>query len=130
VNGALLDTSVLIAFDEVGAIELPETAAISAITVGELYAGVRLADSSLVRANRQARLTAVQATFDPLAVDVNVAHRYGEVLATARRAGRAEKATDLLIIATAAATGRTLHTLDGCQATLAELVGVPVRRGR
>jgi predicted nucleic acid-binding protein len=129
VNGALLDTSVLIAFDEVGAIELPETAAISIISVGELYAGVLLAGSSGVRAGRQARLTAIQAMFDPLPVDVHVAHGYGEVLAAARRAGRAEKATDLLIIATAAAAGRTLHTLDMRQAALAELVGIPVQQG-
>jgi predicted nucleic acid-binding protein len=128
VKGALLDTSVLIAFDEVGTIGLPETAAISIITVGELYAAVLLAESSDVRAARQARLAEVQAMFDPLHVGAHVAHRYGEVLATARRAGRAEKATDLLIIATAAATGRWLHTLDARQATLAEMVGVPVRQ--
>lgn len=127
-SGALLDTSVLIAFDDVGAIELPETGAISIITVGELYAGVLLAGSSEGRADRQARLNAIQAMFDPLLVDVHVAHRYGEVLAAARRAARAEKATDLLIIATAAATGRTLHTLDARQAALAELVGIPVQQ--
>jgi predicted nucleic acid-binding protein len=33
---------------------------------------------------------------------------------------RTAKATDLLIIATAAATGRTLYTLDGAQARLAQ----------
>lgn len=127
-NGTVLDTSVLIAFDEVGALKLPETAAISIITVGELHAGVLLAGSAEIRAGRQARLAALQAMFDPLLVDAHVAHRYGEVLATARRAGRAEKATDLLIVATAAAAGRTLHTLDARQAALAQLVGVPVRQ--
>lgn len=127
-NGALLDTSVLIAFDEAGAIELPQSAAISIISVGELHAGVLLAGSPEARAARQARLTAVQATFDPLLVDAHVARGYGEVLAAARRAGRAAKATDLLIIATAAAAGRTLHTLDARQAALAKLTGVPVQQ--
>jgi len=127
-GGALLDTSVLIAFDEAGEIELPTAGAISVMTVGELHAGVLLAESPEVRAARQARLAAVQTSFAPLLVDESVAHRYGEALATARRAGRSEKATDLLIVATAAATGRTLHTLDRRQAELAKLVGIPVQR--
>jgi hypothetical protein len=48
------------------------------------------------------------------------------VLATARSQKRPTKATGLIIIATAAATGRTLRTLDDAQASLARLVGVPV----
>ena len=125
-SGFLLDTSVLIALDEHSEIELPERAAISIITLGELHAGVLLAASAAVRATRQERLAAVQTAFDPLLVDRQVALAYGEVLAVARRAGRAEKATDLLIIATAAATGRTLNTRDARQASLAELAAVPI----
>jgi predicted nucleic acid-binding protein len=127
VTGALLDTSVLIACGEASDIQLPETAAISVITLGELRAGVLLADRPETRAARQARLAAVQATFDPLPVDAQVAEGYGDVLATARRAGRAAKATDVLIIATAAVTGRTLYTRDARQAKLAELAGVSAR---
>jgi toxin FitB len=128
VSGSLLDTSVLIALDQNGNIELPERAAVSIITLGELHAGVLLAATADVRAARQARLTAVQSAFEPLLVDRQVAQGYGEVLAVARRAGRAEKVTDLLIIATAAVTGRTLHTSDARQASLAELAAVPVIR--
>ena len=40
--------------------------------------------------------------------------------------GRAEKATDLLIVATALATGRTLYTRDLRQAQLAGMAGASV----
>jgi predicted nuclease of predicted toxin-antitoxin system len=42
------------------------------------------------------------------------------------REGRTTKATDLLILATAAATGRELHTLDHAQAALAAALGLAV----
>ena len=50
----------------------------------------------------------------------------GEVLAVARAEGRTARATDLLIIATAAAHGRKLHTRDERQAGLAHAAGVTV----
>ena len=124
----LLDTSVVIAGPATIRLTAGDSAAISVITVGELHAGVRLAGDPDVRALRQARLAAVRETFEPVLVDESVAERYGEVLATARGAKRTSKATDLLIIATAAATGRALHTLDDAQAALARLADVPVRR--
>jgi predicted nucleic acid-binding protein len=114
VNGSLLDTSVLIARDETAALELPETAAISVITLGELRAGVLIARDKTVADERGRRLAAVRAAFAPLPVDEPVA----------RSQRRAAKATDLLIIATAAATARRLYTLDGAQARLAERAGV------
>jgi predicted nucleic acid-binding protein len=55
-----------------------------------------------------------------------VAEHYGEVLAAARSAGRTTKATELLIIATAKATGRGLHTRDARQAALAQAAGIAV----
>ncbi len=96
------------------------------ITLGELRAGVRLGGDPSVRAQRQARLVAIRDAFLPLPVDEAVAEHYGDVLAAARSSGRTTKATDLLIIATAAATGRVLWTLDQRQAKLAEAVGVAV----
>jgi predicted nucleic acid-binding protein len=101
-------------------------AAISVVTLGELCAGVALASEPSIRAARQARLAAVRDTFAPLPVDERVAEHYGEALARARRASRTTKATHLLIIATAAATGRTLHTFDARQRNLAREVGVAV----
>ena len=123
---AILDTSVLIATDEQGDLELPETASISVITLGELRAGVLRAREADVRAARVRRLRAVRAAFAALPVDDEVADRYGEALAAARDFGRSAKATDLLIIATAAATGRTLYTLDQAQAALARELSVAV----
>lgn len=123
---ALLDTSVVIADADALQLAPSDTAAISVITLGELRAGVRLAADAEIRAARQARLAAIRATFEPLFVDEAVAEQYGEVLAIARSQKRMTKATDLLIIATAAATGRVLHTLDTSQAELARVVGVAV----
>ena len=123
-NGALLDTSVLIAHDEDGDLNLPGTAAISVITLGELHAGVVIARDEQVAAGRRRRLAAVRANFAALVVDEAVAEHYGDVLAVARAQRQAAKATDLLIIATAAATDRELFTLDAAQTKLAVAAGV------
>ncbi len=125
-SGALLDTSIVIQNVELVELGTQETAAISVITLGELRAGVSLARDPSIRASRQARLTAIRSAFSPLPVDETVAEHYGEVLAAARTAGRITKATDLLILATAAATGRVLWTRDERQAALAREVGVAV----
>jgi predicted nucleic acid-binding protein len=124
---AIVDTSILIATDEHGDLDLPAAAAISVITLGELRAGVLRARDVDVRAARARRLDAVRRAFAALTVDEDVAERYGEALATARDLGRTAKATDLIIIATAAASGRTLYTLDQAQAGLARDLRVPVR---
>lgn len=125
---ALLDTSVVIAPAESLGLDSGDTAAISVITLGELRAGVRLARDRRTRALWQARLTAVRDAFEPLPIDEPIAEHYGELLALARSQRRATKATDLLITATASATGRTLVTFDEAQASLAHLAGVAVRR--
>ena len=123
-SDALLDTSVVIAGES--AVDPPATTAISVVTIGELKAGVLLAREPGMRAARQARLSAVRDAYKPLDIDESVANQYGEVLAGARAAGRITNATDLLIIATAAATGRLLYTLDQRQARLAQELGVPI----
>ena len=125
-SAALLDTSIVIAFDEQASLDLPAAAAISVITLGELRAGVARTRDADTRAARQARLTAVRAAFAPLLVDEIVAEHYGDALAHARGTGRIVKATDLLIIATASTSGRTLYTLDHAQASLARELGLSV----
>jgi predicted nucleic acid-binding protein len=125
VSAWLLDTSVLIG-SRVDPDSLPTSAAISVISVGELRAGVHLADDDEVRALRSARLEAVRSAFAALPVDERVADEYGRVLALARRRRRTVKATDLLIIATAAADRRGLHTRDVAQAALATAAGIEV----
>lgn len=121
-TGGLLDTSVLIA--RTGGLPLPETAAISVVTLGELRAGVLLARNEAIARERAARLAAVRAAFAPLPVDESVAHRFGEVLAVARSERPAVRATDLLIIATAATSGRRLYTRDVAQGRLAHAAGI------
>ena len=122
-SAVLLDTSVLIAI-EAAFDELPERAAISIVTLGELHAGVHLARTDDARRLRLARLDAVRRAFAPIPVDEPIAGRYGAILAHARRSGRATKATDVLIVATAASTSRALATLDDGQARLARSAGV------
>lgn len=57
-SGALLDTSVLIAPPAPApATELPPTAAISVVTLGELHAGVRLARGAARRRQRRCAST-------------------------------------------------------------------------
>ncbi len=124
---ALLDTSVVIAAADSITLDPDQTAAISVITLGELRAAVALAADPQTRAARQARLASVRAAFSPLPVDEAVAETYGDVLAAARSQQRMTKATDLLIIATAGASGRILHTRDNAQAQLAAAVGIPTR---
>ena len=122
--GALLDTSAVL--EGLGGLRLPESAAISVITLGELRAGVLLARDDETGERREAGLAAARAAFRALTVDAQVAERYGDVLAVARAQGRVAKATDLLIIATASVHDRTLYTLDVRQSRLAVAAGVAV----
>lgn len=123
---ALLDTSAVIGGPGLLGVDPGTTAAISVITLGELRAGVRLATDDRIRSVRQVRYQMIRETFEPLPVDSTVAEHYGDILAIARSRQRTTRATDLLIIATASATGRLLRTLDERQAGLAALVGVLV----
>jgi predicted nucleic acid-binding protein len=122
---ALLDTSLVIAASD-GDERLPPTAAISVITLGELHAGVLRAPDATARAVRVERLAGFRAAFRALPVDETVAEHYGRALALARDEGRGQKAADLLIIATASATNRELHTRDERQAKLARRLGLVV----
>ncbi|MDA8366865.1 MAG: PIN domain-containing protein [Actinomycetota bacterium] len=107
----LLDTSVLIA-------EVPPPddveAAISVVSVTELHFGVLVADDDDERARRTARLAAVEATFDPLPVTVEVARVWGQLAAAvARRGGNPRRRQiDLAIAATAHVEGVPLLTED------------------
>jgi predicted nucleic acid-binding protein len=125
VSRALLDTSAVIAaFD--GPTTLPNESAISVITLGELRAGVLRAADATMQAERLARFDRIRSAFAALPVDEDVAEHYGRTLAVARDEGRGQKATDLLIVATAAATDNALHTRDASQASLARRMGLVV----
>ena len=56
VTRGLLDTSVVIALEDIPAENLPAEPAIAAITLAELAAGPHATDDSLERARRQDRL--------------------------------------------------------------------------
>ena len=112
----ILDAGVLVGLerrDELPDDVLPDDAdiAIAAITASELLVGVELTDAQR-RAARKATVDAILETFDVLAFDLSTARRHAALLAHARRSGRPRGAHDLLIAATASATGRLLLTTD------------------
>ncbi len=106
---ALLDTSVLI-----GELPPPDDveAAISVVSITELHFGVLVADDDDERARRIVRLSAIEATFDPLPVSVDVARVWGQLAAAvARRGGNPRRRQiDLAIAATAHVEGVPLLT--------------------
>lgn len=109
----LLDTSVLIS-PPAGDGDENDPIFLSAISVGELHAGVELARDATTRSTRLARLTALVASVPVLPVDGAVAARYGEL----RRAARRAPSNDLWIAATALAHDMTLVTRDDHLATV------------
>jgi predicted nucleic acid-binding protein len=113
----LADTSVLIAPPVADDDEL---VLMSAISVGELHAGVELARDDATRSRRLARLTALLASVPVLPVDTVVSARYGEL----RRASGRAPSNDLWIAATALAHDIPVVTRDE------RLAALPLVRGR
>ena len=109
----LIDISVVIDLEQIDAAALPEELAVSAMTMAELAAGPHATADPAERARRQDRLQRAEATFEPLPVDGETARAYGRVYAAVTAAGRkarCRRAIDLLIAATALATGLPLYT--------------------
>ena len=77
---ALLDTSVLIADSAPDDIE----AAISVVSITELHFGLLVAADDDERARRADRAAAVEATFDPLPVTVEVARAWGRIFRSSK----------------------------------------------
>jgi hypothetical protein len=107
---AVLDTSVLIADTAPVGIE----AAISVVSITELHCGTLLARDNDERARRTDRLAAVEATFDPLPITVEVARAWERLAAAvAQRGGQPRRRQlDLAIAATATVEGVPLLTLS------------------
>jgi tRNA(fMet)-specific endonuclease VapC len=112
----LVDTTFLIsaerqggALDEVIADD--DDVAIAAVTVAELLVGLRLAEGRR-RAARQAFIDGVLEVIPTLPYALRVAHQHAELLTVVRKAGRPRGAHDLIIAATALASGRTVLTAD------------------
>lgn len=109
----LLDTSVVIALEQLAPEVLPEEPAISAVTLAELTAGPLATDDEAERARRQDRLQRVEALLDPLPFDAAAARAYGQVFAATRAANRkprGARAVDLMIAAIALANRLPLYT--------------------
>ncbi len=109
----LIDTSVVIDLERLAPGDLPSQLAVSAITLAELAAGPHATGDPEERARRQDRLQRAEATFDPLPIDAAVARAYGRVytgVAAAGRKARGARSLDLLIAATALASGLPLYT--------------------
>jgi predicted nucleic acid-binding protein len=126
----LLDTSVVIDLDQLDPSKLPVEVAVSAVTMAELAAGPHAASDADERGRRQDRLQRAEAAFDPLPFDSEAARAYGRVYAAVTAAGRkarGARAVDLLIAATACATGLPLYTRNGADfEALEDLVDVVV----
>jgi predicted nucleic acid-binding protein len=126
----LLDTSVVIDWDDLDPATLPDEVAICAITVAELAAGPHLAATGAERARRQARLQQIEATFEPIPFDAAAARSYGQIVAAVAETGRSHRRriADLVIAATAHANGLPLYTRNPGDfiglATLTEIIAV------
>ncbi|MDA0632236.1 PIN domain-containing protein [Nonomuraea sp. CA-218870] len=123
----ILDTGVLIAAERGKAavdtvIGDADDVAIAAITVAQLFVGVELADEDR-RPDRQAFVDQVLALIPVEEYTTNVARVHARLMAHIRRAGKTRGAYDLLIAATAAATARTVITMDS-SAAFDDLPGV------
>ncbi len=113
----MLDTSVLVAVDRGRAtlaslLDENDDVAIAAITAAELLHGV--ARSSPRR--REARSGFVEGLLEILQVvdyDLKIARAHAQLLAVTSERGDVRGAHDLMIAATAVASGRTVLTTDG-----------------
>jgi tRNA(fMet)-specific endonuclease VapC len=101
--------------------------AIAAVTAAELRVGVELA-TGRSRASRRAFLDDVLASIPSVDYDLDVAESHAHLLVAVRRQGRPRGAHDLIIAATARATGRTVVTADATG--FVDLPGVTVRSYR
>lgn len=114
-KAGLLDTSVFIAREDGRPLGvLPERAAISVITIGELQFGVLSAGEDDVRAQRADTLALARAA-DPIPVSEAVMVTWARLVSDCRAAGihRVVKLTDALIAATAIEHGLPVVTQDG-----------------
>jgi predicted nucleic acid-binding protein len=110
----LLDTSVFIARESGRPLEsdlLPEESAVSAVTVGELQAGVLAAEDTDVRARRLATLETLS-DVEVLAVDEAVAASWALLRVHLAESGRRLNVNDLWIAATALAHQMPVVTQD------------------
>ena len=130
VGRGLLDTSVFIAAESgrgVATEGLPETSAISVVTLAELQAGVLAATTTTAGARRLATLNAL-ADLEVLTIDEPMALSLAPIQVALLEADRRLNVNDAWIAATALAHQIPVVTQDDDFAPLAELVGLSVVR--
>jgi tRNA(fMet)-specific endonuclease VapC len=122
----ILDTGTLIAIErgklDVDAVLGADDAAIASVTAMELLVGVERADD----ARRQARSVRVEAVLASLPIEdytLGVARVHARLAVESMSQGRRRSVNDMIIAATAAATGRVLLTTDA-KAEFDQLTGV------
>ena len=112
----ILDTSVLVSAER-GAADLEQAigdqddVAVSAVTVAELELGVLLGDARRRKA-RRSYVDRVLGAVHVIPYDQKIALRHALLMEHVRGEGRPRGAHDLIIAATAAATGRRLVSRD------------------
>jgi tRNA(fMet)-specific endonuclease VapC len=132
VTELLLDTTFLVDAERAGdgldeLIADEDDVAVAAITIAELRVGVELA-ASANRASREQFVDAVISTIPVVDYNLHIAAVHAKLLAAVRRRGRPRGAHDLIIAATARATGRVVVTADA--AAFSDLPDVAVRSHR
>lgn len=119
----LLDTNIVILREWIDPAELPDTMAISAVTLAELSAGLHdvrrnedqdLYDEHAERARRLEILQRAEHEFDPIPFDAETARIYGRVAAAVIATGRKPRGriADLMIASVAIAEGLPLFTTN------------------
>jgi predicted nucleic acid-binding protein len=106
----------VIDFDQIASDSLPIEIAVSAFTMAELAAGPHASSDPSERARRQDRLQRAEATFDPLLFDAESARAStlpSSLAVDWRSKGARHAAVDLLIAATALASGLPVYTRNG-----------------
>ncbi len=112
--GALLDTSIFIAAESGRRLNrdaIPETVAVSVVTVGELRAGVLRARTAAQRDRRLSTLLAAREAA-PVPIDEEVAFAWARLRVELAEAGRRMPTNDAWIAATALAHGVPVVTQD------------------
>lgn len=110
-----------------GVIDDDDDVAIAAITIAELRVGALMA-SGRRRAARAAYVDDIVSAIPILGYDIEVAEAHAALLVHVRSQGRPRGAHDLIIAATARASGRTIVTADA--AAFVDIAGIAVRSHR
>lgn len=127
----ILDTGILIAIDR-GTVALgdviadDDNVAVAAVVIAEYLTGLAGQTNPAKQASARAFLTEFRAIVPSIPYDDMVAEHHAELLTYVRGTGSPRGAHDLIIAATARATGRTVVTTDK-RADFGALPGVDVR---